>query len=63
MYMYRFYTRPRSNYPYPCALYDKTWGGQSLEGAVNMARQINEKRDLTEIYKVEEVATGETEYL
>lgn len=63
MYMYRFYTRPRSDYPYPCAEYDKTWAGETMEGAVRMARNINQNRMHTEIYKIEEVATGETEYL
>lgn len=63
MYMYRFYTRARKDYPLPCAEYDKTWGGFTMEGAVKMARNINKHRMHTEIYKIEEVATGETEYL
>lgn len=63
MQLYRFYMRPRADYPYPCANYDKTWFGYTLSGAVDMARNLNKDRKGLEIYKVEEVSCGETEYL
>jgi hypothetical protein len=55
--------RQKQGYPYPCADYDKTWYGYTLSGAVDMARSLNKGRIGMEIYKVEEVSCGETEYL
>ena len=63
MQLYRFYMRQKATYPYPCADYDKTWFGYTLDGAVAMARNLNKGRKGMEIYKVEEVGCGETEYL
>jgi hypothetical protein len=63
MQMYRFYMRQKAGYPYPCADYDKTWFGESLSGAVAQARNLNKGRIGMEIYKVEELSCGETEYL
>jgi len=63
MQLYRFYMRQKAGYPYPCADYDKTWFGESLSGAVAQARNLNKGRIGMEIYKVEEVSCGETEYL
>jgi|DEB0MinimDraft_3_1074331.scaffolds.fasta_scaffold262458_3 hypothetical protein len=63
MQLYRFYMRQKQGYPYPCADYDKTWYGYTLSGAVDMARSLNKGRIGMEIYKVEEVSCGETEYL
>jgi len=63
MQMYRFYMRQKAGYPYPCADYDKTWFGESLSGAVAQARNLNKGRIGMEIYKVEEIGCGETEYL
>lgn len=63
MFMYRFYMRPRADYPYPCADYDKTWASTSLSRAVEQARKLNQGRKGMIIYKVEEVGCGETEYL
>jgi len=55
--------RPRADYPYPCANYDKTWFGETLSAAVAQARRLNEGRKGLVIYKVEEIGCGETEYL
>jgi hypothetical protein len=55
--------RQKAGYPYPCADYDKTWFGESLSGAVAQARNLNKGRIGMEIYKVEELSCGETEYL
>jgi len=63
MQMYRFYMRQKAGYPYPCADFDKTWFGESLSGAVAQARNLNKGRIGMEIYKVEELSCGETEYL
>ena len=63
MQMYRFYMRQKAGYPYPCADYDKTWFGESLSSAVAQARNLNKGRIGMEIYKVEELSCGETEYL
>jgi len=63
MYMYRFYMRQKQGYPYPCADYDKTWAAPSLSAAVEHARTLNQGRIGMEIYKVEEIGCGETEYL
>jgi len=63
MQMYRFYMRQKQGYPYPCADFDETWMGYSLESAVQQARNLNKGRKGMEIYKVEELGCGETEYL
>ena len=63
MQLYRFYMRPRADYPYPCANFDKTWFGETLSAAVAQARNLNKGRKGMEIYKVEEISCGETEYL
>lgn len=60
---YRFYIRPKLDYRSRVAPYEVAHWAYSIEGAKHHARKLNLELSHTEIWRIEEVSSGETEYL